>query len=86
MSGGEDLGDVSGLDGDILAFYSARHLHEAPGIIGDEGVGARLTDAVELALENGARYVRILNRKGASEPAALLGIGEVLDFYSLHIT
>ena len=76
---------MPGLDGDFLPFEATGHVHQAPGVVGDEGVGARLADAVQFAFKDGAGDVGILDGEGASETAALFGVGEVFEFDALDL-
>ena len=74
---GQHLGHVAHGDLAALARQLAGHVHQAAEIAGEQQVGAGRGDVLGLALDDGVGDVGILDREGAAEAAAHIGIGHL---------
>jgi hypothetical protein len=78
----QKLGQVEGADGDVLFLQATADLHEATAVAGHDCVGARGPDVVDLVLQHGAGYVRVLDAEGAAETATDLGLFHLDEVHS----
>src|SRR5690606_17207446 len=56
---GEHLGDMAGVDADVVALQLAGHVHQAAEVAGEQGAGAARGNAARLLLDDRVRDVRI---------------------------
>jgi len=73
---GEDLGEVKGPDAGAQPAEPAPDVHETRGVAGRQHLGSGAQDGAHLVGQHRGRGVSVLDREGAAEPAALVGIGQ----------
>ena len=68
-----------------LTLEGTTYVHEAAAVVGDEGGCAGLMDVANLFVEDGGGYLGELDGKQATEAAAGVGLGHLLEFDSTGV-
>src|SRR5687767_13695449 len=82
---GEYLGEMHGLHPCTKAGKSAADVHQARVVSRCADLGLGVEDAPDLIREHRGGGVRVLDREGPAEPAALLGLGELHEVDAPHV-
>src|ERR687898_862397 len=82
---GEYLGEMHGFDPCAKAAESAADVHQARVVPCRADLGLGVEDAPDLGREHRGGGVRVLDREGPAEPAALLGLGELYEVDTPHV-
>src|SRR5215204_467305 len=82
---GEYLGEMHGLYPCTKAAESATDVHQARVVPCRADLGLGVEDAPDLVREHRGGGVRVLDREGPAEPAALLGRGEIYEVDAPHV-
>ena len=85
LGGGQDLGEVHGAYAGALAREQPADVHQARVVAGDEHLGSGLAHVARLVGAHRDRGVGVLEREGAAEAAALLGLRQVDEGQPAHL-
>src|SRR5215210_4155027 len=81
---GEYTGEMHGLHPCTKAAEPAADVHQARVVPRCADLGLSVEDAPDLIREHRGGGVRVLDREGPAEPAALLGLGEIYEVDAPH--
>ena len=85
LGGGEDLGQVHGAHAGALAREPAADVQQARAVKRRAHLGAGIEDRAHLVGQHRRRGVGVLDREGAPEAAAALGLGQLDEVDPAHV-